>query len=285
MRGWGFTNTRGVVSPEIVAGRAPNASDEVALGTATMRALHKHIGDTVQAESAGKQSFDYRIAGRAAFRRLSNDYIEPLADGAAFTGEGLARIYNSLDSTRYLVGRLESGADDAVTLKAVSAMPAFAAPRASFTTDTGATGPAPPPEINRLRLIRWFPPSLALLLAVLGLVAVGHALVVAVHRRRRELGVLKTLGFERGQVRATVAWQATTLAAIGLVIGVSAGLVAGHLAWQHVADAIGVSPASPFPVLALAITIPVTLVAVNLLAALPARAAARTRPAMALQAE
>ena len=53
------------------------------------------------------------------------------------------------------------------------------------------------------------------------------ALVSSLRRRRRELAVLKTLGFSRRQVRATVAWQASTVAAVGLVVGIPLGLLVG----------------------------------------------------------
>ena len=88
-------------------------------------------------------------------------------------------------------------------------------------------GPTTPVEIKRLEQINWFPAILAVLLTMLALVAVGHALVSSVRRRRRELALLKTIGFDRRQVGATVAWQATTLASVGLVIGIPVGLVVG----------------------------------------------------------
>ena len=47
---------------------------------------------------------------------------------------------------------------------------------------------------------------------VLAVAALGHTLVSSIRRRRRDLATLKTLGFTRGQVSATVAWQATTFA-------------------------------------------------------------------------
>ena len=46
--GWGFTPVRGVIDPAVVAGRAPRGPREVALGAATMRAIHKKIGDILR---------------------------------------------------------------------------------------------------------------------------------------------------------------------------------------------------------------------------------------------
>ena len=57
-----------------------------------------------------------------------------------------------------------------------------------------------------------------LLIAALAGVAATATLarngLTTVRRRRRELAILKTLGFTRAQVRATLAWHATTVGAI-----------------------------------------------------------------------
>jgi ABC-type antimicrobial peptide transport system permease subunit len=140
-----------------------------------------------------------------------------------------------------------------------------------------------PVEVDRLQQIDAIPASIAALLAVLALLAVGHALVTAVRRRRSELGLLKVLGFDRRQVRATVAWQATTLGTVGLVLGIPAGILIGRVAWQLIANGLGVSDAVTTPTLWLLLTVPAVLLIVNLIALVPARAAARTVPAIALR--
>jgi ABC-type lipoprotein release transport system permease subunit len=127
--------------------------------------------------------------------------------------------------------------------------------------------------------------SLAVLLGSLALVAVAHVLVTSVRRRRRELAVLKTLGFTRPQVRATVAWQATTLAAVGLLVGIPAGLIVGSLVWRAVAEGLGVAGGASIQPLTVLLAVPVVIVLANLAAYLPARSAAQTRPAIALRAE
>jgi ABC-type lipoprotein release transport system permease subunit len=52
-----------------------------------------------------------------------------------------------------------------------------------------------------------------------------------------------------------------------------------------VADGLGVATDAAIPVVALLLTLPVALVVANLLAVLPARAAARTHPAVVLRSE
>jgi hypothetical protein len=89
----------------------------------------------------------------------------------------------------------------------VLAIPAFAA-EAHATPQIIAEaigGPTRPPEIDRLRNTVWIAPALAGLMSVLALIALAHALVTTARRRRHELAVLKALGFDRAQVRVTLA--------------------------------------------------------------------------------
>ncbi len=67
--------------------------------------------------------------------------------------------------------------------------------------------------------MKGFPQALAVFVALLGLVTVGHALASSPRRRRGELAVLRSLGFLRRQLMATLAVQATAVTAVGLVLG------------------------------------------------------------------
>ena len=62
-------------------------------------------------------------------------------------------------------------------------------------------------------------------------------------------------------------------------------MIVGQSVWRVVADGLGISTTAAIPTLALLITIPAVLVIVNLIALFPARAAANTRPAIALRTE
>ena len=104
-------------------------------------------------------------------------------------------------------------------------------------------------------------------------------------RRRDDLALFKTLGFNRSQRRATVAWQATTIATVGLVIGIPVGLIVGRFVWGLVAHDLGGGTTDAIPPSALLLTVLVAVVLLNLVAYLPARSAARTRPAVALRTE
>lgn len=81
-----------------------------------------------------------------------------------------------------------------------------------------------------------------------------------------------------------VAWQATALAGAGLIVGVPPGLLAGRWAWIVFAGQVAIVPApviSPLTLLA----IPAVLLLANAIAAIPAQAAGRTKPAEVLRTE
>jgi putative ABC transport system permease protein len=142
----------------------------------------------------------------------------------------------------------------------------------------------PPPEVRDLRGVNSLPLALALLLALLATGTVAHTLITSVRRRRRELAILKTVGFVTRQVRATVAWQATAIAASSLIIGLPLGIAAGRWAWMLLASQFAIEPVPVISPLVL-LAFPAVLVLANVVAAFPAQAAARTRPAVVLRAE
>jgi ABC-type lipoprotein release transport system permease subunit len=148
-----------------------------------------------------------------------------------------------------------------------------------------ALAPRPHADIRNLQRVAALPSLVAAMVALVALGTMTHALVTSVRRRRRDLAVLKTLGFVRPQVAATIAWQATTFAVVALCLGLPLGVTAGRWAWQLTASSLGVSSSPALPLLAMAIIAVGTVVAANLVAAVPGRAASRLRPATALRAE
>jgi hypothetical protein len=115
--------------------------------------------------------------------------------------------------------------------------------------------------------------------------AAARAARLAGRRRRRDLAVLKSLGLTRAQLQGAVAWEATTLAAAALLVGVPTGIAAGRLAWAAFATGAGVAAGATFDLTLVLATIPVTLLLANVIAAWPGQAAARLRPAVVLRAE
>jgi ABC-type lipoprotein release transport system permease subunit len=152
-------------------------------------------------------------------------------------------------------------------------------------TDLPVSLAVPPSEIKNLRLVGSAPWLLAAFLAALATAAVGHALVVSVRAGRRDLAVLRTLGFVRGQVQAAFQWQASAIVAIGLVAGLPLGVAVGRWMWRLAVRSTGALVEPVIAAALLAALVPAALLLANLAAAVPARAAGRLRPTEILRAE
>ena len=122
-------------------------------------------------------------------------------------------------------------------------------------------------------------------MSVFGAATMVHLLLVSVARRRTETGLLKVLGFVRRQVAAAVCWQATAVSLVGIAVGVPIGIAAGKVLWRVFATNFGVVPVPVAQPLLLAALVTGVLAAANVLAAVPALLAARSRPAQLLRAE
>ena len=116
-------------------------------------------------------------------------------------------------------------------------------------------------------------------------IGIAHLLVSSIRQRRHDFAILKALGFLPGQVRRAIAWQATTLAAVALGVGVPLGIVGGRLIWLRVADQLGVLASTVTPALVLLVVAAGTFVLANLVALAPARVAGRTRAALVLSSQ
>jgi predicted lysophospholipase L1 biosynthesis ABC-type transport system permease subunit len=276
---FGITSMRGSIEPTVLAGRVPRASDEVALGTKTLDTLRRKIGDLVSVRTRSG-SAEFRVVGRVAVPALSDP--QAVADGAVFNGAALSRLTNVEDTTsgQELLVRFRPGVDKTAAAARIRRMPGIGA-----FEEPGVVPVSAPLEVDRLDQIDRMPIVLGIFLAVVGMIAVGHLLVTSVRRRRRDFAVLKSVGFRRRQVLATVSWQATTVAVAGLLVGLVLGIVVGSLLWRAVADRVGVLPAVAVPTAALAAIAAATVVIANVIAAVPARSAARTKPAVALRSE
>jgi ABC-type antimicrobial peptide transport system permease subunit len=147
-------------------------------------------------------------------------------------------------------------------------------------------GPATlPTAVVSLGQLRSLPLALAVFFGLLAVATVAHALVTTVRRRRHDLAILRSIGFTSGDARIAIAWQATLIAIIGLVVGIPLGIIFGRLIWKQLAESFPVAYAPPLTLVAVLLVVPVALVIANLVAAGPAHAATRIRPARVLRTE
>ena len=142
--------------------------------------------------------------------------------------------------------------------------------------------PAAVADLGRLRSL---PFSLGVFFGLMACATVAHALVTTVRRRKHDLSVLRTIGLTPRQCRVAIAWQSTLLAGVGLVIGIPLGIVTGRAVWRWLADAFPIAYVPPLAFLAVLLVAPAAVAIANVLAAGPAHAATRIRPAEALRTE
>src|SRR5207248_1575294 len=245
-------------------GRAPTADGELALGSRTMQDVGVHVGDHVRI-TYGDRRQSLTVVGRAVFPSFGtyqgSDKTE-VGTGALLTHHDLQRLAPSFEKTFHLV-RLAPGANRAA---AVRRMRSWAPEDAdlSFLQEL-----ARPTDIVNYRRVGQTPLILAGVLALLAAATVAHALVTSVRRRRRDIAVLRALGFGRGHVSATVAWQATTLVLVAVVLGVPLGVASGRWAWTVLAQRLGAVVEPVTPTLGVALLMPAALLLGNLVGAFP----------------
>lgn len=258
----------------LLEGRRPVTAEEAVIGPATARALRKGIGDTVRV--GGPQRRDLRVVGKGLLPQTPHFGFD---QGFWMTLEGFDAV-----------GPAES---DAARAEAVlvrfapgpSGEAGIARLKERLGEDAEIQPSSLPADVAFLRNVRTLPKALAGFLVLLGLGALGHVLATAVRRRRHDLAVLRAIGFRPLQVAGCVAWQAVTVLVVALAVGIPLGIAAGRWSWRWVADAMPLLYVPPLAAVVVLVSVPAALVLANLMAALPARQAARLRPADVLRAE
>ena len=135
-----------------------------------------------------------------------------------------------------------------------------------------------PAEIVNASDIGSSPTILAGTLVLAALASLALTLGSSVRRRRHDLALLKTLGFTRRQLAATVRWQASVTVAAGLLVGVPLGIIAGRWLWDVFARQLDVVPDPSTPFLLVLVISVLALVVGILAAAIPARVARPRAP-------
>jgi putative ABC transport system permease protein len=116
---------------------------------------------------------------------------------------------------------------------------------------------------------------------VVGIAGLGVVMVRAVRERRRQIGVLRSLGFDAAQVRRAFVVESSFVALEGIAIGVVLAVVSS---WRVLSSgAFGEDIRFTVPLVQVASLVLFTFVASLLATAAPARQASRIRPAVALR--
>lgn len=282
--GLGIERLRGAAGPPIVDGDAPRNANEIALTSRTARRIHARRGGTVRIRVpvGDAKLVEFTVVGETVMPPFGFVSAEP-GEGALMTLEGALRLVPEGADVSGLVSdalvRFTPGADREQVIASLATL---------FERSPDEFGEGPrdtPADVVSFGRVRNLPLVLGSLLGVVAGATVAYTVASSVRRRRRDLAILKTLGFEKRQVRATVAWQATALVLASIILAVPAGIALGRWAWRLLADQISVVPKAVVPGLIVLAIVPGSVLIANAIAAIPGRTASRLQAASVLRAE
>jgi hypothetical protein len=267
----GMQQRQGRVAPTVIEGRLPRTPGEVMLGTRNLERAGLEIGD-IAVLRLGNTAAGLRIVGRGLFPEFGD--AGGLGNGVYVTFEGLKRMLPEARQNVFLLryrSDTDASSETAHLRAALDPLP------------TRASGE--PRELQALSDISGLPALLGGVLALLAAATLAHTLISSVRRRRRDLAMLRTMGFVRRQVWLSVFWQTATLVTIALVIGIPLGALLGRFAWNVFADDLGAIADAQVAWVPFLVIVPAAFVLAGLVATVPAWLAGRARPCAALRTE
>lgn len=284
------TNPGPAVAPPILSGHGLESADQVVLGAITLSQLHEKVGGTVVVSSSATRPLRLHIVGTATMPAIGPPGLQhtEMGIGALLSAQllpALARnpYNNPAPGPQGVLVRLRPGVNESKALRSLNRIALLTSTNANFGVSVVAV--QRPAEIVNYGTMGATPAYLGAGLAAGAVAALALTLFTSVRRRRRDLAVLKTLGFTGRQLAATVAWHSTTSVGIGVIFGVPLGIALGRWLWDLFAQDINAVPAPSVPVLAMVLIAAGALVLANIVAALPGLLAARTPTALVLRAE
>ncbi|MFF1793074.1 FtsX-like permease family protein [Kitasatospora sp. NPDC058263] len=195
----------------IVRGRAPVAAGEAVAGPSFLTQRGLKVGDRVMLELNGRQ-VQVTIVGQL---------IEGNARALEASWQTLARLAPEARATEYTV-RLAPGADARAYAEAVQAIdPGLSA----SVLDAGNAGTA---------TVITFSTVFTVLLTLVASLGVFNTVLLNTRERRRDLGMLKSIGMTPRQVVAMTVTSVAGLGAVGGLVGIPLGIAAHRLVVDHV---------------------------------------------------
>ncbi|MDF2739820.1 MAG: hypothetical protein K0S88_1187 [Actinomycetia bacterium] len=118
---------------------------------------------------------------------------------------------------------------------------------------------------------------------IVGIAGLGVVMVRAVRERRRNIGVLRALGFQSGTVQRAFLTESTFVALEGIVLGAALSIVTSYLLFKNDEELNAAGVGFPIPWASIAVLVAAAAVASVLATVWPARQASKIRPAVALR--
>ncbi|MFI6853236.1 ABC transporter permease [Streptomyces sp. NPDC050416] len=199
------------LASEIVEGHWPTGAGEAAAGPAFLRQHGLDVGDRVT----------IRLNGEQAPLTIVGELMEGNAQALDSSWQTLTRVDPTAQAAEYTV-RLTRGADVQGYMKAVKAADPALRP-ALRRSDNTAT-----------MTVVGFASVFTVLLTVVAALGVFNTVLLNIRERRRDVGMLKSIGMTPRQVMAMTVSSVAALGAVGGLLGIPLGIVAHRLVVDHV---------------------------------------------------
>ncbi|MFD9635270.1 ABC transporter permease [Streptomyces violascens] len=261
---------------KLTSGHEPRGPHEALLDKDTADKKKVRIGDTLTV-LAGPGSFKVGVVGIATFTTTNPGAALVFLD----TPTAQTRLLGNADAATGISVDAAPGVSDDVLKQRIAdrlgGRYELKTAAEQATSDAAKLG-------GFLDVIKYLMLGFAGIAVLVGIFLIVNTFSMLIAQRTRELGLLRALGADRGQVRRSVLLEALLLGLVGSTLGLAAGvgLAVGLIALMSLFG-MNLSAAEmvfdwPTPVAAYAVGVGVTFVA----AYLPARRAARVSPMAAL---
>ncbi|WP_329189353.1 ABC transporter permease [Actinacidiphila glaucinigra] len=260
----------------LTSGHAPHGPDEALIDADTAAKRDLGIGDRLRV-LAQPGAFPVRLVGIATFTTTNPGAALLFVD----TPTSQTRLLGRTGVATSVQADAAPGVSDDVLKKRISAA---LGPGYTYTTQAEQAKSAVESLATFLDVIKYVMLGFAGVAVLVGVFLIVNTYSMLIAQRTRELGLLRALGADRGQVRRSVLVEALLLGVVGSATGLVCGVGLATGLFQLLGvfgmniDAAEMVIRARVPVAAFAVGLLVTLVA----AYLPARRASRVSPMAAL---
>jgi hypothetical protein len=262
----GMEPVRGHLAPESVRGSLPQSNDEIALSSVAARHLRAKVGDQLVVKGAsGPRTL--QVTGLALLPPVGG--ANSLGQAGLVTRGGFLAIDPSATMNTAAIKIAPNAAPGAVN-------------RIVALTGSSSGHLDPPSVILNLHRVRNIPFLVASAVGALAILSLGHLMIVAVRRRRRDLAILRAMGATPGWLTGVVHWQASIITATVLAVAIPGGSALGRLLYRVFVENVGARTDTTVPLAWLGATLVALLALANVVAAVPARRTSRDAPAFTL---
>jgi putative ABC transport system permease protein len=230
-----------------------------------------NVGDSVVLTTPTGTQHTYRVAGSV------RDQVGLVLNSVALPLETLRKDFDARSDVIALID-YAPGANPGATRARIDKVLERSFPNVESRSQTQLKADQEE-GINQLLVLIYALLALSIIVSLFGIV---NTLVLTIHERTRELGMLRAIGASRRQMRQLIRYESVITALIGAIIGAILGLLIAIVAVQALKDKGFVLS---IPVLLLIVVLVLAGLAGVLAAILPARRASRVNVIEALQYE